>query len=203
MDVKGLTKKFAVAGLFAGCIMSASVSLTGCLTDDKKDSTKTPDTSTTGHSTPWGAETVIQVGAQANSAYGSAIDLDAKKALLSSDANKVQGTLDLVFFYSDGEFQIGSPVYAKTLPDVPLAANYNGTLIKDTQIARISTKPDDSQIGASTFATTPQSNNGYVSGGGDYLVKTSEGKIAYVHIGEFQGDGTSATAKFTIALSGL
>ncbi len=198
MKVTGLTKKILGAGFFALCIMSASVSLTGCLTDDKKDTTSTVPTST-----PWGAETVVPIAAQGNATIGSAVDLDAKKVMLSSEANAAQSTIDLVFMYSTGDVQIGSPVYAKAAGDVPLAANYDLTKVKDTQIARISTKPDDSQIAASTFEATPKLNNALVLDGGMYLVKTGQGKIAFISINDVQGEGASTSAKMTIALSGL
>jgi len=198
MKVMVSTKKILAAGFFAGCIMSASVSLTGCLTDDKKDTTSTVPTST-----PWGAETVVQVGAQGNASYGSAIDLDAKKVMLSAEANAAQSSIDLVFMFSTGDVQIGSPVYAKAAGDVPIAANYDLTKVKDTQIARISTKPDDSQLAASTFEATPKLNNAIVLDGGMYLVKTGQGKIAFVSINDVQGDSTKTSAKMTIALSGL
>jgi len=191
----GMTKKFVAAGLFAGCVLSTGVSLTGCLTSDTKD---TPSTTTK----TWSADTTIQVGAQGNATLGSAIDLDAKKALLSAAANAAQSSIDLVFLFSDGELQLGSPVYAKTLPDVPLAANYDLTKVKDIQLARVSTKPDSLALAVSTFATTPQTNNAVVSGGGSFLVKTGDGRYAYISVDNIQGAGNTASAGITISLIG-
>lgn len=199
MKVMGLTKKIATAGLFIGCIMSTSVSLTGCLTDDKKNDTPPP---TTDKTKTWSADTVIQVGAQGNATLGSAIDLDARKPLLSTAANAAQSSIDLVFFFSDGDLQLASPVYAKTLPDVPLAANYDLTKVKDTQMARVSTKPDSLSLVASTFATSGQTNNAVVSGGGSFLVKTGEGRYAFVSVDNIQGAGNTASATIIISVIG-
>jgi hypothetical protein len=192
----GMTKKFAAAGLFAGCILSTGVSLTGCLTSDSKDSTPPAKTQS------WSADSTIQVGAQGNATLGSAIDFDTKKALLSAAANAAQGTIDLVFFFSDGDLYLGSPVYAKTLPEVPLAANYDLTKVKDTQLARASTKPDSLSLVVSTFATSPQTNNAVVSGGGSFLVKTTDGKYAYISVDNIQGAGNTASASITFSLIG-
>jgi hypothetical protein len=206
MNVSGLTSKIVAAGFLAACMMSASVSLTGCLTDNKKDTTAVyVDTSKhdSAKHTPWGPETVIQAGAQGNTALGSAIDLDTKKALLSNAALAAQGTIDLVMIYSDSSLQLTSPVFAKAAGDVPLATAYDATKIHDTQIARISTKPEDSELAASTFEQTPKLNNSFLFDGGAYLVKTDKGKIAYVGVSNLQGDGSTASATFTISLSGL
>ncbi|MBW8888573.1 MAG: hypothetical protein JF616_12520 [Fibrobacteres bacterium] len=191
----GLTKKFAAAGLFAGCILSTGVSLTGCLSDDTKDPAK-PATST------WSADSIVHVGAQGNATLGSAIDLDAKKVMLSAAANAAQSTIDLVFFFSDGDLYLGSPVYAKTLPEVPLAANYDLTKIKDTQMTKASTKPDSLSLTISNFATSPQTNNAVVSGGGSFLVKTGEGRYAYISVDNIQGAGNTASADITLSLIG-
>lgn len=205
MNLSGLTKKIAAVGLLAVCVVSTSVSLTGCLTDNKKDTTgvyvDTTKHDSTKH-TPWGPETVITAGAQGNLTLGSAIDLDTKKALLSNAALAVQGTIDLVMIYSDSALQLTSPVFAKAAGDVPLATAYDATKIHDTQFARVSTKPDDSELGDTTFAQTPKSNNSFLIEG-SYLVKTDKGKIAYVSVSNIVGDGPTASATFTISLSGL
>ena len=104
--------------------------------------------------------------------------------------------------YSGGDLQLTSPVFAKAAGDVPLATAYDATKIHDTQIARINTKPDDSELAASTFEQTPKSNNSFLIEG-SYLVKTDKGKIAHVSVSNIVGDGSTASATFTVSLSGL
>lgn len=201
MNLSGLTKKIAAVGLLAVCVVSTSVSLTGCLTDNKKDTTGVYVDTTKKH-TPWGPDYVFTAGAQGNTTLGSAIDLDTHKSMLVPAAMAAQGTIDLVMIYSDSALQLTSPVFAKAAGDVPLATAYDATKIHDTQFARVSTKPDDSELGDTTFAQTPKSNNSFLIEG-SYLVKTDKGKIAYVSVSNIVGDGPTASATFTISLSGL
>jgi hypothetical protein len=198
MHVFGLTKQIMAAGLLAGCVLSTGVSLTGCMTDDKNDSG-----ATVAKHTPFGAATVVSIGAQGNTAYGSAVDLDAKKVMLSDAALAAQGTIDIVFIFSNGDLQIASPVYAKAAGDVPLATNYDAAKIKDTQFGRLSTPPEDSEQAITLFAQTPKSNNAIVLEGVPYLVKTDKGKLATITLTEVTGTDKTASAKLTIALSGL
>src|SRR3954469_17772977 len=91
-------KKISLGGMVAGAlIIASSFSVTGCLTDDKKDE----DTTTAGTHTALSTEQTIDVGAQGASG-GSVIDIDAAKALSSIEANAAQATIDLVFMYYGG-----------------------------------------------------------------------------------------------------
>jgi hypothetical protein len=191
------SRSIAASGLLAVLVLVSGTALTGCLTDDGKDSGAKSD------STLFGAETMFMVGAQANTTLGTAVDLDSKKALLSDDAKKAQGTIDLLFVYSGDGLQIASPVAAKEAGDVPLAAAYDNAQIHDTQIARISTPPETSEIAATTYAATPKTNMTYALDGGEYLVKTDKGKIVYLRIDSIAGTDNTASAKFHVALSGL
>jgi hypothetical protein len=198
MNVTGMTKRIMAAGLVACGILSTGVPLTGCMTDDKDDTT-----GTAAKHTPFGAATTVMIGAQGNTAYGSAVDLDTKKVMLSDAALAAQGTIDIVFIYSNGDLQIASPVYAKAAGDVPLAANYDASKIKDTQFARISTLPEDSEQAITIFAQTPNTDNAIILEGVPYLVKTDKGKLVSIMITDLQGTDNTASAKLTIALSGL
>jgi hypothetical protein len=198
MNVTGLAKRIMAAGLLACGILSTGVPLTGCMTDDKDDTTGTG-----AKHTPFGPETVVMIGAQGNTAYGSAIDLDMKKVMLSDAALAAQGTIDIVFIFSNGDLQIASPVYAKAAGDVPLAAGYDAAKIKDTQFARLSTPPEDSEQAITIFAQTPNTDNAVIMEGVPYLVKTDKGKLVSIMITELQGDDKNASAKLTIAFSGL
>lgn len=199
MNLRGLTKKIVAVAFASACMTSTGVSLSGCMTDDNKDTTSTP----TEKHTPFGAGTTVSIGAQGNTALGSAVDLDSKTAMLSSAALAAQGTIDLVFVFSDGDLQLMSPVEAKAAGDVPLAANYDATKIHDTQFGIVSTPPEDSEAAATIFAGTPKVNSVVIFDGGKYLVKTDKGKLALITISDVQGSDNTASAKLTISLSGL
>jgi hypothetical protein len=198
MKRSAITKSILAFGTLAGLMFSASLSLTGCLTEDKKTDTTTAKND----STPWGPEFPLTVGAQGNTAYGSAVDLDAKKVLKSSEANAAQSTIDLLFIFTGGDLKIASPVAAKAAGDVPLAANYDATKIKDTQFVGVSTKPVSSEMGDSTYAQTAKVDISFAVEGYSYMVKTTEGKLAYVRIDKITGNDNTATANLTVSLSG-
>ncbi len=195
MNGLGITKKILAVGFLAGCMMTLSTSLTGCLTDSK--------TTAVSDSTPMLAEQTLMVGAQGNTTYGSAVDLDAKKVLLSSAANAAQSSIDILFVYSGGNLQIMSPVAAKKAGDVNLAANYDTTQIKDTQFAAISTKPVSSQAADTIFSQTYKVDYDYAFEGENFLVKTGNGKLVFVNITSVNGNDSTASAEFTIAQSAL
>jgi hypothetical protein len=197
MNVAGLTKKIVAAAIVGGCVMSTGVSLSGCMTDDTKDSTATVE-----KHTPFGAETTVPIGAQGNLSIGSAVDLDNKTVMLSNAALAAQGTIDLVFVFADGDLQLMSPVAAKAA-GIPLAAGYDASKIHDTQFGIVSTPPEDSEAGVTIFAGTPKVNDVTIFDGAKYLVKTDKGKLALITITDVVGDDNTASAKLTISLSGL
>lgn len=197
MKRSAITKSILAFVLLAGLMLSASLTLTGCLTENKTDSVAKKD------STPWGQPTTVTVGAQGNLAYGSALDLDTKKVLKAPDALAAQETIDLLFIFTDGNLKFASPVAAKAAGDVPLAAGYDATKIKDTQIASTSTQPETSEIGDTTYNETLKVDIIYASAGFGYLVKTDKGKLVYVHIDDVTGEDNTGTAKITIQQSGL
>jgi len=198
MKRSAITKPILSFVVLAGLLLSASLSLTGCLTDNKKT-----DSVAKNDSTPWGPPTTVTVGAQGNLTYGSALDLDAKKVLKAPDAMAAQETIDILFIFTGGDLKFASPVAAKAAGDVPLAAGYDAAKIKDTQIATTSTQPETSEIADTTYNQTVKVDNVFASDGFGYLVKTDKGKLAYVHINNITGDGNTATAELTIQLSGL
>ena len=197
MNVTGSITRIFAAGLVAGCMLSMSMSLTGCMTDDKGS---TPPAN---QHTPWGPDTTVSIGAQGNLSLGSAIDLDTRTVMPASVALQNQGTIDLVFIFSDGDLKLASPVAAKAAGDVPLAAQYDATKIHDTQFAFVSSKPDDSQQADTAYAGYPKFDVSIAIEGGQYLVKTDKGKIAILTVHDIQGIDNTASAKLTIALSGL
>jgi hypothetical protein len=198
MKRSAITKPILSFVVLAGLLLSASLTLTGCLTDDKKTESVAKN-----DSTPWGPPTPVTVGAQGNLTYGSALDLDAKKVLKAPDALAAQQTIDLLFIFTDGNLKFASPVAAKAAGDVPLAAGYDTTKIKDTQIATTSTQPETSEIADTTYNQTIKVDIAYASEGFGYMVKTDKGKLAYVHIDKITGEDNTATANITIQLSGL
>ena len=195
MKVLRMTKMILAAGFFAGSMMALSASLTGCLTNDK--------TTAKSDSTPMLAEQTDTVAAQGNTSYGSAVDLDIPKVLLSAAATAAQSTIDILFVYSGGQLQIMSPVAAKAA-GVPLAANYDDTQIKDIQFVPISTKPISSQAADTIFTQTPTKvDNDIVFQDEKFLVKTGKGKLVYLNVTSITGSDAKASAQFTIAISAL
>ena len=90
-------KKVSLGGMFVGAMMLASsVTMTGCLTDDKDDDKPTAKDTT-----------IIKmgtVGAQSNSSAGSFLELDAWKVLKVSEVTSSNAPdIDLVFAYSTSQ----------------------------------------------------------------------------------------------------
>lgn len=197
MNVSKMTKTIVAAGAFSAWMAASSLGLTGCMTDSEKE---TPPVN---QHTAWGAETILTVGAQGNTSYGTAVDLDAKKVLLASAATAAQSSIDILFVFSGGDLQLAGPAAAKAAGDVPLATAYDGTKIKDIKIAKVSTIPEDSEAGKLTFEQSNPQGTAYVFDGGAYVVKTGEGKIFYVKVANVVGTDNTASAQLTIAPSGI
>ncbi len=200
MMVWGNVKKILAGGLIAGSFMMLSTTtLTGCLTDDKKDD----DTVATGTHTALGAEATISVGAQGHSTLGTAVDLDTKAVLLSAAANAAQGTIDVLFAYSGNAFKLMSPIAAKAAGDVGVAANYKDADLKVTEFVSVAAKPADSEAAAKAFSDGTKMTSATVKEGDKFVVKTGMGKIVYLTIKSIAGTEKAAAADLTLAISAL
>jgi hypothetical protein len=95
MNVWGNVKKVSLGGMFVGAMMLASsLSITGCLTDDKKD----PDTTGTGTTSELKTKS-ITLGAQKNAA-ASSLDLDTWTAYTATAGATHSADVDVIFAYS-------------------------------------------------------------------------------------------------------
>ncbi len=200
MNVWGNVKKISVGGMFIGAmVLVSSFSITGCLTDSKKD---TP--ADTAKHTPMGAETTVSVGAQGHATLGTAVDLDTKTVLLSAAANAAQGTIDVLFAFSGGALKLMSPIAAKAAGDVGVAANYTDASLKVTEFVKVTVKPVDSEAAAKAFtAGAAKLTSTAVATGDQFVVKTGAGKIVYLVVKSVAGTDKNAAADLTIAISAL
>ena len=197
MNVLRHSKKILSIGLLA-LPLTMSVSMTGCLTDDKDD-----DTTKASVSTPWQSDANVSVGAQGHLTLGTALDLDNKAVLLSAAANAAQGTIDLLFVYSGSEHKLMSPVAAKGAGDVELANNYTDSQIKNTQFVKVTTKPKDSEAGAAAYAAGTKVSSSKVASGDMFIVKTGSDKLVFVKVDAIAGSEKAAAANLILNLSGL
>jgi hypothetical protein len=94
MNVWGTVKKISLGGLVAGaCLFVSTFSVTGCLTDSKKDSTTTPVVTDS-----LKTKTIV-LGAQKN-ALASSLDLDTWVAYTATEGVAHSSEVDIIFAYS-------------------------------------------------------------------------------------------------------
>jgi hypothetical protein len=113
MNVWGNVKKLSLGGLIAGgLIIVSSFSVTGCLTDDKKDEdTTTTPTDTTKKDTALVSKNAVELGAQ-KATPGSSIDIDTWTVYTMTPAKANSTKIDLIFAFSTtgtGQAAIYSP----------------------------------------------------------------------------------------------
>jgi hypothetical protein len=207
MNVWGNVKKLSLGGLVAGgLIIVSSFSVTGCLTDDKKeeDTTKTTDTTTVKKDTV--TTKSVTVGAQANNDLGSFIDLDTYTVLKQSAAEAASGTVDLVFAFSGSASSsaVYSPDAAKAGiaggPGLDIAADLttaNVTELRTIDAAKYDAVKTKEGLDSLFNAGTPASPAGrlLVSNGFAFGAKTAGGKIVGMKITAVT---TSTTGQATI-----
>lgn len=150
----------------------------------------------------WKPEGAFTAGAQENSSHGTALDLDAMRAMLYSEAAQKQTLIDLLFVYSGGSLKLMSPVAAKHASDLTYADGFDDAKIKDVKIVKAGAKPASPAAGRSAFNAGPQVNSINVAAGQGFLVKTTDGNLAWLKVESIQGgSAASASADFTVALA--
>ena len=148
----------------------------------------------------WQAEVPIAVGAQAATTRGSAIDLDAGKAMLYADAEQKQSSIDLLYLYSGSALKLMSVVAAKSATDLTYADAFSNPS-KDVKFVKVvGGKPALPSAGRVIFDKGPQVNSLGVTSGQTFLVKTTAGKLVWLKVVSYTGSGSSATAELTMAL---
>lgn len=199
MNVWGNVKKVTLGGMFVGAMMLASsLSITGCLTDDKKDSTETPGTHTALPSA-----TTLTIGAQGHATYGSVIDIDSAKAWTSAVANANQAGIDLVFLFYGDAFHILGAVDAKAAGqanNINLTNSY-GSSIVHVDLVKVTTVPDDQEAAKAAFDAGTKIHSSAVVAGDRFLVKSTGGKLALVKIATITGTDKAAAASVTLQVN--
>jgi hypothetical protein len=201
MKVWANVKKVTLGGMFVGALMLASsLTVTGCLTDDKKDSTVTTDTT---HHTALAAGTPIAIGAQGASG-GSVIDIDNAVALSSAQANAAQSTIDLVFLYYNGGFHLEDAVMARASGvtySINLTNTYDATQIKDVDMVKVTTKPADQEAAKAAFTAGSKIHGSAVVAGDMFLVMSTGGKLALVTVSSITGADKTASASVLLQVN--
>jgi hypothetical protein len=194
-------KKVTLGGVFVGAMMLASsLTMTGCLTDDKKD----PPKDTTTH-TPLSAADTLTIGAQGHPTYGSVIDIDTKKALTSTEANAHQADIDLVFLFYGNAFHLLDAVDAKAAgkaqtPQINLTNSYDDLLIQHVDMVKVTTKPADQEAAEKAFAAATPIHSSVVVAGDMFLVQSTDGLIALVTISSITGSDKAAAAQVLLSI---
>jgi hypothetical protein len=150
----------------------------------------------------WKAEASITAGAQDNSSHGTALDLDAGRAMLYSEAAQKQPLIDLLLVYSGGSLKFMSAVAAKHAGDLTYADGFDDAKIKDVKLVKAASKPASPADGRTAFnAGSPVNSIGIAAGQG-FLVKTTDGNLAWLKIESIQGgSAAAASAQLTVALA--
>jgi hypothetical protein len=204
MNVWGLSKKILGIGLLA-LPLTMSTTLTGCLTDDDKDST--PDTT---KSTPLSAEKTLSVGAQ-GATLGSVMDIDAATeaamVLNSAAANAAQESIDLVFLFYGNAFYIHNAVGARAAgkaqtPPINLVDSYDLTKIKDIKMVKVTTKPKDQEAAKAALSGTLTTGSA-ITGGEMFVIQSTGGKVALVTVGTIVGTDNKANASFKVSINSI
>jgi hypothetical protein len=202
MNVWGNVKKVTLGGMFVGAMMFAgSLSITGCLTDDKKD-----DSTATGTKHDLPAATTLSVGAQGHATYGSVIDIDSAKAWTSAVANANQSGIDLVFLFYGDAFHILDAVDAKAAgiaqtPQINLVNTYDNTKIVHVDIVKVTATPADQEAAKAAFDAGTKFHSSAVVAGDMFLVKSTGGKLALVKVASIAGSDKSAAATITLQVN--
>jgi outer membrane murein-binding lipoprotein Lpp len=208
MNVWGKVKKVTLGGMFVGAMMLASsLTVTGCLTDDKKDSTSTTPTDTTTKSQL--TTKMITLGAQNNTTTASALDLDTWTAYKAAEGATHSADVDIIFAYSTSASMAAlySPNIAKNgvagassgFDFMSTWPNANTTLMRSVATADTTKLKTQADIQALYNAGTDPSPVGRIEAKkGSYVVAKSD-KGLYVLLGVTD---VTASATGTVNLTG-
>ena len=185
--------RFSTKILAAG-FMALSLGLTGCLTDSKDDE-KTVTTS-------WTTDSTLNVGAQANTSFGTAIDLDKRRVLLSAAANLAQDSLDVLFAYHRSSFVLIAPRTAKD-SGISVAAGYDTSKVKYTKFVKVATAPANWEAGVAAFAAGTQVSYSTIAANDMFVVKTTDSAYALVTISSITGTSNTGSGTIKVNLKGL
>ncbi len=185
--------------LFAAALMAMSLGLVGCLTDSKDDKKEEEPEITT----PWTSDSVLTVGAQANSTLGTAIDLDGRRVMLSAEVNDTTGnranmrSVDLLFVFHESSFKIMSAASAKAA-GISVAANYVDSILADVKFVKVETAPANVEAAVVAYLAGEELTSSVVAAGDMFVVLTSEGEHAFVTVSSLDGDSSSGSGTLTV-----
>ena len=216
--VRGNIKKILAGGFIAACFMMLSTTtLTGCLTDDKKDADTTTKVDTTKKDTAkhtmWPTAGSFMVGAQAHATLGSAVDVDAGPTagvLLSAAANLNKGKIDFVFAYDTIASKV--TVYnGKGANDagIKLAQSWKDdtttlyTNLTSVKFVKVMTAPADIEAGVKAYAAGTAAGSLQVVKGDMFLLMSSMGKLTLVTVTDIGGTAKESTGTLTVSVSSM
>ncbi|MBW8889233.1 MAG: hypothetical protein JF616_15875 [Fibrobacteres bacterium] len=149
----------------------------------------------------WSSDYTVYVGAQANSTYGTSLDLDAHRAIFYDEANKKPALIDLLLLYSAGKLKLMNALAAKRAKDITYADSFDTAKLHDVRFVKSATKPALPDSGLAAYAKGSKLDTASVTAGLGFLVKTPDSNLVWLKIEAIQGTGTSASAKLTLDIA--
>jgi hypothetical protein len=169
--------------LIGTALLAASLTLTGCLTNDDEDDDVSVMLTTKD----------LVAGAQSNANYGSSIDLDDFEAHTITEAKTMTGAIDLIFAYSTALAGGSSAIYSPDSAKYGINGssgfdfmqdfnNPNHTVIKSVIVnaATITTK---AKLDSLWDVGSPVLNGRLtVATGSTFLARSNQDRIVLVHV---------------------
>jgi hypothetical protein len=150
----------------------------------------------------WKAMKPFTVGAQANTGYGTALDLDAGQALFSGPAKEMASALELLFVFSGGKLKLMNPLVAMRTSDLDYADKFDSTKVKDVKLVVTTAKFATPAEARAAYTKGAKATSATAAAGQGYLVETASGNIAWLRIETIPGtpsSGSYATLALDIA----
>jgi hypothetical protein len=150
----------------------------------------------------WKPMKPFTVGAQANTAYGTALDLDAGQALFSGPAKEMASALEFLFVFSGGKLKLMNPLVAMKASDLDYADKFDSTKVKDVKLVVTTAKFATPAEARAAYTKGTKATSAVAAAGQGYLVETASGNIAWLRIETIPGtpsSGSYATLALDIA----
>lgn len=204
MKVWELSKKILGIGLV--CLpLTMSTSLTGCLTDDDKDTAK-GDTTPVVETTPWPTEMTLTVGGQGHKDLGSALELDTGKVYLSGVANTNLASVDAVLLYYSDAWHIENTKTAKAsgaTHKINLTDSYSATSVKENTFVKVSSRPANQEAGKDAYSKGSKLQTSTIAANDIFIVQTTNGKLVLLTVSSVTGATSAGAADFKLSIGSL
>jgi hypothetical protein len=153
----------------------------------------------------WKYEKSLVVGAQANSAYGTALDLDYQggKVMFHDDAQAHPALIDLLFVWSGKRFRFMSALAARRAKDLSYADGFDSTKLSDVKLVRAGDKPVLPAAGGTAYDKGSKADVDTVAAGDRFLLKTPDSNIVWLKVESIRGDTSAASANLTVDVGQL